>query len=259
MLQTLIELGAKIGADINEVDQKGNTALHAAARRGDLTTVTTLLEAGADASRKNNDNQTAFQLVYEGLFRLESTTKAIKNVLKTAEDVKQEAKAMERIASYATASDPAVSRIGLFALEALATEEGKDGQKARAEFAKLASGDSVVAEKARVVLATFATGGGLVAEEAQTMLDQAQSVVRQREAKQGLTITIEEVGSEAAQYSAVVESKRRIPRLAWEEKNEEQEAKSVGHRPTPTPTPIKATPKVPKVPGAPRVGGWMHD
>ena len=80
MVEEIIKLLLKHGADINAVSSEGNTPLHAFARRPWISRVVFLVELGAELNHINQDGQTALDIVYERRFpayaRLASWLKA---------------------------------------------------------------------------------------------------------------------------------------------------------------------------------------
>lgn len=62
------------GADVNGIDNKGNTALHVAARAGFVASMKLLIDAGADVGTRNKNGKTALELAMrnkrQGILRL---------------------------------------------------------------------------------------------------------------------------------------------------------------------------------------------
>ncbi len=82
-----VELALKLGASINQKDEKGNTPLHWAAKEGHLDVVKYLIEHGAKINEKNNKGDTplslAFPLHYKVVkYLLKKGGKGLKRTLK---------------------------------------------------------------------------------------------------------------------------------------------------------------------------------
>ncbi len=58
LLAAITYLVEELGADVNAADHEGNTALHHAAARGDVESITYLVSKGADVTRVNREGQT---------------------------------------------------------------------------------------------------------------------------------------------------------------------------------------------------------
>ena len=54
-----VEAALELGADVNEANGQGNTALHEAAKKGSVEVVQFLVDAGANIGAKNKRGQTA--------------------------------------------------------------------------------------------------------------------------------------------------------------------------------------------------------
>lgn len=68
VVEEIIKVLLKHGADINAVSSEGNTPLHAFARRPWVSRVVFLAELGAELNHVNQDGQTALDIVYERRF-----------------------------------------------------------------------------------------------------------------------------------------------------------------------------------------------
>ena len=65
---TLVEILLKNGADVNDTDGHGQTALHVASTEGFLELAKILLDAGADINAIDHDKRSSLDLVVNNLY-----------------------------------------------------------------------------------------------------------------------------------------------------------------------------------------------
>ena len=65
------------GADVNAVDHEGNTPLHNAAARGDVTLIRYLVEKGADPTAVNREGQTTADMANGPVQRIQPFPEAL--------------------------------------------------------------------------------------------------------------------------------------------------------------------------------------
>jgi len=78
MMAAVKYLVEELGADVNAADHEGNTALHQAAARGDVTMIEYLVSKGADVSRVNREGQTTADMANGPVQRTQPYPDALK-------------------------------------------------------------------------------------------------------------------------------------------------------------------------------------
>jgi len=87
------------GFDINSVNEDGETALHDAADRGNVTIIRLLAELGADLNALNEDGATPLMAVTRGLYALQA--KAMRTLIRAGADVNYQNEDGDTALSYA--------------------------------------------------------------------------------------------------------------------------------------------------------------